>query len=217
MPRKIKVVDVVSDNSNETVVDNTVQQLEPIPENNEKTDTVEAMRGAESTPIRRGDDASPCDAPSSATTNDEVQSTETKEEVKPTVEVDKPTEEVSEAVEELPKTKVRTNELHECPKCGKYVTLKSLKYTHQLTCGTEKPEKTKKEKPTPKPKGRPKKEITYAEAEEVEVEEPAEKSKPLPIITPQPIKSFEEMRRERLRERVQQRTQRISNLFLQAF
>jgi ssDNA-binding Zn-finger/Zn-ribbon topoisomerase 1 len=193
MPRKIKVVDVVSDNSNETVVDNTVQQLEPIPENNEKTDTVEA------------------------TTNDEVQSTETKEEVKPTVEVDKPTEEVSEAVEELPKTKVRTNELHECPKCGKYVTLKSLKYTHQLTCGTEKPEKPKKEKPTPKPKGRPKKDNTPAEVQEVEVEEPAEKSKPLPVLTPQPIKSFEEMRRERLRERVQQRTQRISNLFLQAF
>ncbi len=193
MPRKIKVVDVVSDNSNEIVVDNTVQQLEPIPENNEKTDTVEA------------------------TTNDEVQSTETKEEVKPTVEVDKPTGEVSEAVEELPKTKVRTNELHECPKCGKYVTLKSLKYTHQLTCGTEKPEKPKKEKPTPKPKGRPKKDNTPAEVQEVEVEEPAEKSKPLPILTPQPIKSFEEMRRERLRERVQQRTQRISNLFLQAF
>ncbi len=211
MPRKIKVVDVVSDNSNETVVDNTVQQLEPIPENNEKTDTVEA------------------------TTNDEVQSTETKEEVKPTVEVDKPTGEVSEAVEELPKTKVRTNELHECPKCGKYVTLKSLKYTHQLTCGTEKPEKPKKEKPTPKPKGRPKKDNTPAEVQEVEVEEPAEpmrgaestpirrgiapssESKPLPILTPQPIKSFEEMRRERLRERVQQRTQRISNLFLQAF
>ena len=211
MPRKIKVVDVVSDNSNETVVDNTVQQLEPIPEEDKQTDTVEAMRGAESTPIRRGD------APSSAPTSDEIQSTETKEEVEQTVEVDKPTEEVSEAVEELPKTKVRTNELHECPKCGKYVTLKSLKYTHQLTCGTEKPEKPKKEKPTPKPKGRPKKDNTPAEVQEVEVEEPAEKSKPLPILTPQPIKSFEEMRRERLRERVQQRTQRISNLFLQAF
>ena len=199
MPRKIKVVDVVSDNSNETVVDNTAQQLEPITENNEKTDTVEA------------------------TTNDEVQSTETKEEVKPTVEVDKPVEEVNKA----PATKVRTNELHECLKCGKFMTLKTLKYTHEKTCGIVREPPPKTEKPAPKPRGRPKKENTPAEAEEVEVEEtpapepapqpPKPAPKPLPVLTPQPKKTFEEMRRERLRERVQQRTQRISNLFLQAF
>ena len=38
MPRKIKVVDVVPDN-NEIIVDNTVHELEPIPEDNEQTDT----------------------------------------------------------------------------------------------------------------------------------------------------------------------------------
>ena len=46
-----------------------------------------------------------------APTNDEIQSAETKEEVKQTAETDK-------HVEEVGKTKVRTNELHECPKCG---------------------------------------------------------------------------------------------------
>ena len=31
----------------------------------------------------------------------------------------------------IPETKVRTNELHACSKCGKIMTLKTLKYTHE--------------------------------------------------------------------------------------
>jgi hypothetical protein len=42
-------------------------------------------------------------------------------------------------------------------------------------------------------------------------------NKEVQVFAPEPRKSFEEMRKDRLRERVQQRTQRISNLFLQAF
>jgi hypothetical protein len=34
----------------------------------------------------------------------------------------------------IPDTKVRTNELHSCRKCGKFMTLKTLKYTHENTC-----------------------------------------------------------------------------------
>ena len=34
----------------------------------------------------------------------------------------------------VPTTKVRTNELHACSKCGKFMTLKTLKYTHGNTC-----------------------------------------------------------------------------------
>ena len=44
-----------------------------------------------------------------------------------------------------------------------------------------------------------------------------EKKKEEQVLAPVPVKSFEDMRRERLRERVQQRTQKIQNLFLQAF
>jgi len=198
MPRKIKVVDVVSSDNNGAVGE-SAQQPELVQESNEQTDTI--------------------DAPA----NDEIQSIEIKEEAKQTAEIDKP-------VDEVPKTKVRTNELHECPKCGKFMTLKTLKYTHEKTCCTEKPEKPKKEKPAPKPRGRPKKENVSAEAEEVEVEEtqPPEPMpqppkplpqllKPVPTLTPEPVKSFEEMRRERLRERVKTRSERIHKLFLQAF
>ena len=46
MPRKVKVVDIVPDN-NETVIDNTVQQLEPIPEENQQTDTKEQVEDNE--------------------------------------------------------------------------------------------------------------------------------------------------------------------------
>ena len=42
-------------------------------------------------------------------------------------------------------------------------------------------------------------------------------NRPTPPLAPEPVKSFEEMRRERLRERVQLRSQRIQKLFLQAF
>ena len=46
MPRKVKVVDVGPDNT-ETVADNTVQQLEPIPEEYQQTDTKEQVKDHE--------------------------------------------------------------------------------------------------------------------------------------------------------------------------
>ena len=46
MPRKVKVVDVVPDN-NDTNTDNTVHELEPIPEENQQTDTKEQVQDNE--------------------------------------------------------------------------------------------------------------------------------------------------------------------------
>ena len=207
MPRKVKVVDVVPDN-NDTNTDNTVHELEPNPEENQQTDTKEQVednetqieiRGAQSTPIRRG-----TDAPSSPV----------KEDIEKPTETDTKTEDTAEEqdIEDLPKTKVRTNELHECPKCGKFMTLKTLKYTHEKTCGVYQPP-PKPPKPEPKPKGRPKKQIVVEKIEE----QPVEQKKEVQVLAPEPVKSFEDMRRERLRMRVQQRTEKIQNLFLQAF
>ena len=59
----------------------------------------------------------------------------------------------------IPDTKVRTNELRACSKCGKFMTLKTLKYTHGNTCSVGRiPEPPlKHDTPSPKQKGRPKK------------------------------------------------------------
>ena len=191
MPRKVKVVDVVPDN-NDTNTDNTVHELEPNPEENQQTDTKEQVE------------------------DNETQIEPVKEDVEKPTETDTKTEVSGTAeeqdIEDLPKTKVRTNELHECPKCGKFMTLKTLKYTHEKTCGVYQPP-PKPPKPKPKPKGRPKKQIVVEKIEE----QPVEQKKEVQVLAPEPVKSFEDMRRERLRQRVQQRTEKMHNLFLQAF
>jgi hypothetical protein len=144
---------------------------------------------------------------------------------------DKPVEPIEEDIEKtietvnieeeqqiaiIPETKVRTNELHACSKCGKFMTLKTLKYTHENTCNIKEPP-PKPDKPTPKQKGRPKKEIVLNNLPKIQEEKETEEKQEVPVFEPEVRKSFETIRNERLRERVQQRTQRISNLFLQAF
>ena len=57
--------------------------------------------------------------------------------------------------------KVRTNQLHECPKCKKMMTQKTLRYSHEKTCGL-----TKDSKKLPKTKE--KEEIETQEIEEIE-------------------------------------------------
>ena len=44
-----------------------------------------------------------------------------------------------EVLEELPKKNVKTVELVECPKCGKKVTERTLKYSHQAVCPANNP------------------------------------------------------------------------------
>ena len=98
------------------------------------------------------------------------------------------------------------------------MTLKTFKYTHGNTCSVKEPPPEPK-KPTPKTKGRPKKEIVAKNLPQIqeEEEEEVEENKEVHVFTPEPRQSFETIRNERRRERVQQRTPRISNLFLQAF
>ena len=189
MPKKIKVVDVVN---NETI-DSTVEQ--PIIEKQEQINTT-----VETTPI----------------TDNETESTEIKEEDKPTAEDYTPIKEVNEKqkINDTDKTtKTRTQELHECPKCHKFMTLKTLKYVHQNTCPVKDP-------PKPKAKGRPKK-IKYEKPPNTPEESAQDtfipQPKQPPILNQTPVKSFEEMRKDRLIERVNKRKERISNLFLQAF
>ena len=189
MPKKIKVVDIVN---NETI-DSTVEQ--PIIEKQEQINTA-----VETTPI----------------TNTETESTEVKEEDKPTDEDDKPIEKVVEkqkiveGAKSDKTTKTRTQELHECPKCHKFMTLKTLTYVHQNTCPIKDP-------PKPKAKGRPKK-IKPPNTPDQSVQDTfVPQPKQAPILNEAPVKSFEEMRKDRLLERVNQRKQKISNLFLQAF
>ena len=131
MPSRKKVVDMTEkDQINSTVEQpELVRPDQRLGQSNAQTDTIKKQP-----------------------TSDAIQSTESKEEVlevysqaspdKQTVEVDKPIEEVSETSN----TKVRTNELHECPKCGKFMTLKTLKYIHEKTCSAKREPPPKKEK-----------------------------------------------------------------------
>ena len=96
------------------------------------------------------------------------------------------------------------------------MTLKTLKYTHENTCNIKEPP-PRPDKPTPKQKGNPKKEIVLNNLPKNQEEKETEEKREVQVFEPEVRKSFETIRNERLRERVQQRTQRISNLFLQAF
>ena len=97
------------------------------------------------------------------------------------------------------------------------MTLKTLKYTHENTCSVGRiPETPPKPVTQPKQKGRPKiskiQEQEEEETEEIPVYEPE-----VPVYEPQVRKSIQTIRNERLKHSVQHRTQRISNLFSQAF
>ena len=129
--------------------------------------------------------------------------------------------EVQQSPSDAEKT-TRTNELVKCGKCGKYVTQKTLKYTHHKTCSanTDKQTKPKKkeevehvdyEPPTapvaPPPTKLERQRNTY-------IQPPMERH--TPILAPEPKLSFEEMRRQRLKQRADQRTQKHISLFANA-
>lgn len=162
--------------------------------------------------------------------NDEV---ETNEEIQ--IENNKKEQEKEEAPTEDPmvsqtptefceeiKEKTRVQKLFECPKCKKMLTKKTLNYYHECT-----------KNDVPKAKRRPKKQIVLEEiAEEIpERKAPSKASSssssstdPLPQadiediedIKPPVQKSYEELRKERLQQRIQQRTVKIQQLFQSA-
>ena len=83
-------------------------------------------------------------------------------------------------------TKQRVQQLHKCEKCGKMLTLKSLRYSHSKYCGKVSEPVETKMKPEPKVRSKP-------------VSEPAPVNEPAP--PPVKEKTFDEMRKERLEQR----------------
>ena len=116
----------------------------------------------------------------------------------------------TEFCEEI-KEKTRVQKLFECPKCKKMLTKKTLNYYHECT-----------KNDVPKAKRRPKKQIVLEEIaeEEEKPEEQGEKFltsiEDIEDIKPPVQKSYEELRKERLQQRIQQRTVKIQQLFQSA-
>ena len=162
-------------------------------------------------------------------TNEEIQIENTEkppienpEEVSQTPIEETPTEFCEEIKE---KTKERVQKLFECPKCHKMLTKKTLNYYHECT-----------KNDTPKAKRRPKKIVVKNIAEEEEkpeevkltrqtnqIVEQGEKfltslsdEKSFDIPEPPVQKSYEELRKERLQQRILQRHDKIQQLFKSA-
>ena len=129
-------------------------------------------------------------------------------------------EKTNETAQETPviddKKKTRVQQLHECPKCKKMLTKKTLTYFHECT-----------KNDTVKAKRRPKKVIVK------DIEPPPPSPKPSPPPSPKPPPqpklvrqvnhytppvevSYEDMRKDRIKQRIQQRTVKIQNLFANA-
>ena len=120
----------------------------------------------------------------------------------------------TEFCEEI-KEKTRVQKLFECPKCKKMLTKKTLNYYHECT-----------KNDVPKAKRRPKKQIVLediAEEEGLGVAQPEEQGEKfltriadIEDIKPPVQKTYEELRKERLQQRIQQRTVKIQQLFQSA-
>ena len=193
MPRKIKVSDITPESNETPPINNDVEEVkepEPVVETQEKQEE-KVEEPQEETP-------------------QEIQET--------------PTEIVEEPQEE---TKTRNQELRQCPKCKKWLTAKTLKYFHECTKND-----TVKAKRRP-----PKKKIEVKDIEDINEDD----QPPIPVklvrqtnivkqgekflkslstdkidYTPPVEISYEDMRRDRIKQRIQQRAIKMSNLFTNA-
>ena len=194
MPRKIKVSDITPENNEKDPVNDEVEvikEIEPVEETQEKQE-----EKVEETII------------------------ETPQEI--------PQETPTEIVEEVKEvTKTRKQELKQCPKCKKWLTAKTLFYFHECT-----------KNDVPKAKRRPKKVIAVKDIEDIEPPTPPPQKVKLErqtneIVekgenflkslstdkidyTPKVEISYEDMRRERIKQRIEQRSIKIKNLFSNA-
>ena len=110
----------------------------------------------------------------------------------------------TEIVEEV--TKTRKQELKQCPKCKKWLTAKTLFYFHECT-----------KNDVQKAKRRPKKVIVQDIEDTSGYVEPHTPKLPKQIdYTPKIEISYEDMRRERIKQRIEQRSVKIKNLFSSA-
>ena len=156
-------------------------------------------------------------------TNDEVQIKNKEEEVKEEAPTQDPlgSQTPTEFCEET-KEKTRVQKLFECPKCKKMLTKQTLNYYHECT-----------KNDVPKAKRRPKKIVVKDIAEEEEAKpEKVEMTRQTNQIVEQGEKfltnisltgdveqnppSYEDLRRERLQQRIQQRNVKIQQLFQSA-
>ena len=199
MPRKIKVSDITPESNETPPINNDVEEVkepEPVVETQEKQEE-KVEEPQEETP-------------------QEIQET--------------PTEIVEEPQEE---TKTRNQELRQCPKCHKWLTAKTLKYFHECTKND-----TVKAKRRP-----PKKKIEVKDIEDIDEDaRPTfDEQPPMPVklvrqtnivkqgekflksistdkidYTPPVEISYEDMRRDRIKQRIQQRAIKMSNLFTNA-
>ena len=106
MPRKLKVVDISTENNQETL------------DNDEVTETPNEEKLIENEPVE--------------TVNEIIQETIIEEEEKEETEVKEP-EPVKEEIKE-PTKKIKTQELVQCPRCNRWMTEKTLKFAHEKTC-----------------------------------------------------------------------------------
>ena len=198
MPRKIKVSDITPENNEKDPVNDeveTIKETEPIEETQEKKE-----EKVEETIIETPQDI-------------------------PRLEGQTPTE-IVEEVKEV--TKTRKQELKQCPKCKKWLTAKTLFYFHQCTKNDvpkakRRPKKvilkdiedTSDNPPTPPPQ---KVKLERQTNEIVEKGENFLKSLSTDKIdyTPKVEISYEDMRRERIKQRIEQRSIKIKNLFSNA-
>ena len=157
--------------------------------------------------------------------NDEVETneeTQIENNEKEKVNDEEPIEQTpTEFCEEI-KEKTRVQKLFECPKCKKMLTKKTLNYYHECT-----------KNDVPKAKRRPKEIVVQDIAEEEEKPEEVKLTRQTNQIVEQgekfltsisdeksfevPVqKTYEELRKERLQQRIQQRTVKIQQLFQSA-
>ena len=132
MPKKIKVVDVNAETPVEQVPNVTVEAVTP----EETTVTVEVPPPT----VTESVEVEPVETVVFKKRGTRTTKPKPKKELQPIVEeplkveeppkVEEPINNI-EVLEELPKKNLKTVELVECPKCGKKVTERTLKYSHQ--------------------------------------------------------------------------------------
>ena len=106
---------------------------------------------------------------------------------------------------------VRIQELVKCPDCGKNMTKKTLKYFHPKVC----PKATNKTEVKPKKEKNKVEEIK--KIPEQIPDEPLTPKIPKKVDYTPPVEvSYEDMRKQRLKARMEQRTIKIQNLFANA-
>ena len=186
MPRKIKVLDIIPENNENEATNDEIKEV------NEPTAIEQEPTKTEQEPEK---------APKPVEENIKETPEAVEENIKET-----PTEIAQEE-----QKNVRIQELVKCPDCGKNMTKKTLKYFHPKVC----PKATNKKEVKPK-----KEKIKVKNIEEIPEQIPDEPLTPkIPKkvdYTPPVEVSYEDMRKECLKARMEQRTIKIQNLFANA-